>query len=134
MKKIFFALTTAVVWMTASTLLHSCYYDSREELFGGNTCDTTNVTYSLNILPILEAQCYSCHSEANANAQGGGNNLEGYVNLSDFITPNDPENSLLYQSVAWIPGTSFMPKGGQKLSSCELAQIRTWIVEGATNN
>jgi len=112
-----------------------CYYDSKEELGLLNPpCDTAAVSFSTAIVPILDAECMLCHSTANADALGGGNNLYGYANVMNFVEPNDPNASILYQSVAWIPGTSAMPKGGSQLGSCELALIPNWITQGAQDN
>ena len=118
-----------------SLFTSGCYYDSKEELGLLNPpCDTTAVSYSADIIPILDAACIVCHSAATADIAGGGNNLEGYSALMNFVEPNDPNASIFYQSVAWISGTSFMPKGGSQLTSCELALVRNWIAQGALDN
>ena len=111
-----------------------CYYDSKEELGLLQVCDTAAVSFSLQIQPILAAECDICHSADAADLVGGGNNLDGYDNTWNFTEPGDADNSLLYQSVAWVPGASFMPKSGSQLSTCELALIRNWINQGALNN
>lgn len=111
-----------------------CYYDSKEELGLIQTCDTAVVSYSAQIQPILAAECDICHSAEAADLVGGGNNLDGYDNVWNYTEPGDAGNSLFYQSVEWVPGASFMPKSGSKLSNCELALIRNWINQGALNN
>lgn len=127
-------LQLIAVGLIIGSLLPSCYYDSKEELMGLNTCDTVDVTYGTTIVPILESQCYSCHNTANADILGGGTNLEGYDNLMGFVTASDPDNSLFYNTVAWVPGNSFMPKSGSQLGECNILKIRAWINAGAVNN
>lgn len=129
-----FKLQLIAVGLITGSFLSSCYYDSNEELFGTNTCDTVDVTYATTIVPILESQCYSCHNTANADILGSGTNLEGYVNLMDYVTASDPDNSSFYNTVAWVPGNSFMPKSGSQLGDCYISKIRAWINAGAVNN
>ncbi len=125
----------AVLMLFVSGFLSSCYYDSQEELFGITACDTTAVSYADDILPILNDQCMVCHSTSAAPIVGGDNDMEGYDNLMGFVVAGDPENSLFYASVAWLTGTVPMPRpeGSSKLSDCELALIRSWISQGASN-
>ncbi|MFI5171111.1 MAG: hypothetical protein ACHQFW_01915 [Chitinophagales bacterium] len=114
----------------------SCYYDSVEGLYGLDNCDTVDVSYSADILPILQLSCYSCHDDVHAIGDGSENFLEGYEQLMEFVEPNDPENSLFYTSIVWIPGTAFMPRppGSQQLNACDIAIVKSWIDNGALNN
>lgn len=127
-------LRLITVGLITGSFFSSCYYDSKEELLGTNVCDTTDVTYTTTIVPILESQCYSCHSEANADLLGSGTNLEGYDFLMDYVTASDPDHSSFYNTVAWVPGNSFMPKSGSQLGDCNISKIRAWINAGALNN
>ncbi len=123
--------------LIVSGFFSSCYYDSKEELFGNvATCDTVAVSYVDDILPILTSQCYLCHSTTAAPIVGGDNDMEGYDKLMGFVVAGDPENSLFYASVAWLTGAVPMPRptGSSQLSDCELSLIRNWIIQGATNN
>lgn len=129
-----FKLQLIAVGLIAGSFLPSCYYDSKEELLGTNSCDTVDVTYALTIVPILESQCYSCHNTANADILGGGTNLDGYDNLMGYVTASDPDNSSFYNTVAWVSGYSFMPKSGSQLGECNILKIRAWINAGAVNN
>jgi hypothetical protein len=122
------------VGLIIGSFLPSCYYDSKEELTGLNACDTVDVTYGATIVPILESQCYSCHNTANADILGSGTNLEGYDNLMGYVTASDPDNSSFYNTVAWVSGSSFMPKSGSQLGDCYILKIRAWINAGAVNN
>jgi mono/diheme cytochrome c family protein len=91
------------------------------------TCDTTNVRYSVEVVAILSASCYSCH--AAPASSGGGIVLNNYSSLKPWAT-----NSKLYHVINQTSGYSPMPKGGSKLASCDIAKIRTWIRNGAPNN
>lgn len=113
---------------------NSCYYDSKEELFGTTACDTVDVTYATTILPILETSCLECHSEANAGVLGGSQILEGYDFLMDYVVAGDANASSFYNTVAWVSGYVEMPQGSDQLSDCKIAKIRAWINAGALNN
>lgn len=85
-------------------------------------CDTVNVTYSDNILPIITANCLPCHSVAN---QFGG------VILAVVDGARIPaRNGLLLKAVTHQPGVVPMPKGGSKLSDCDISKISRWISLG----
>jgi len=43
-------------------------------------------------------------------------------------------NGRLIGAVTQAPGFSAMPKGGARLPDCRIAEIRTWIRNGAPNN
>jgi hypothetical protein len=129
-------ISVGILLFLIAGLFSSCYYDSREELFGNTGCDTTAVSYADQILPIIENNCLLCHSVATAPIVGGDVTLEGYDNLMGYVVAGDPENSLFYASVAWLTGAVPMPRpeGSSQLSDCELSLIRSWIISGATNN
>ena len=91
-----------------------------------NTCDTTNVTYSGSIIPILQNSCIGCHS---GSTPGGNISLNTYAGVFTQAT-----NGKLFGSVNHSTGFSAMPKGGNKLSTCQIDMIRIWIDAGAPNN
>jgi hypothetical protein len=106
--------------------LVSCYYDNEEALYPylSNTCDTTNVTFSGTIVPVLRNNCYSCHSNANA-AFGGNMHLEGFANV---VTNSAKIIVAIKQS-----GAKPMPPSG-KLKVCSITQFDIWIRNGMLNN
>jgi mono/diheme cytochrome c family protein len=113
-------------------LFWRCNYDNEESLYGkpSSVCDTTNVTYSKSVQPIIQTWCLACHSNQQvAQGAGGGNHLEGYSNLRIFAL-----NGRLLGAVEHLPGYSPMPKYSNKLNSCDLAKIRIWVNKGAPNN
>jgi cytochrome c5 len=109
------------------TVAAGCYYDSEEYLFPevNNQCDTTSVTYSGSIQPILEQYCYQCHNNASSN----NIKLENY---SDVVVRAN--NGSLYGSIAHESGYSAMPPSGGKLDDCTLAKVRIWINAGSPND
>ncbi len=106
-------------------LLSSCYYDNQEDLYQylDNNCDTTDITFSNSILPIISDECSSCHLGVNALGQVSLNN---YTEVMVYI-----ENGELLSDIKGE--TNMMPKSGL-ISSCKLSVIEKWINDGAKNN
>jgi hypothetical protein len=89
-------------------------------------CDTTNVTYTASVLPILEQYCFTCHSGPNPSYYL---DLSNFAQISAFI-----ENGVLVGAINREPGFYPMPKGSDPLTRCEIRTIEIWIENGATNN
>lgn len=109
--------------------LSGCYYDKEEILYPGGNCDTTNVTYSVTVSGIMNANCTVCHSTSSANANGGGIQLDSYSKLKVYV-----DNGTLMGSINHAGGYSPMPKNATKLSSCDISKIQAWVNAGAPNN
>jgi hypothetical protein len=112
-------------------ILTGCYYDSEEALFGkpSTGCNTDITNYSTQVKPILNSYCLSCHSNSAANSKGGGIRLEDYADVKISVT-----NGQLMGTIQQLPAYPAMPKGGGKLSDCNILIINTWISRGALNN
>lgn len=116
--------------------LYSCSKDNETELSGTNnnpgtnnpaTCDTVGMKFSANVVPILQAACYNCHS--NANLSVSGVSLEGYSNVKARV-----DDGKLLGTITHASGFTPMPQGGPKLSDCNINKIRSWIIRGAQND
>ncbi len=108
-------------------ILHSgCYYDKEELLYGGNICDTSTVTFSRSVSPILSSSCNSCHS---GNTPSYGVRLDNYIDVKTQV-----DNNKLAGVITHATGFSPMPKNAAKLSDCNIAIITNWINAGAPNN
>ena len=105
-----------------------CYYDVAEELYPPSEtfCDTTNISYSVKIVPVIQDNCYSCHTGA---APSGNVSLDSYAGVKA-----QADNGKLIGTISHAAGFSPMPQGGNKLNSCQIAIIQTWIDNGAPNN
>jgi hypothetical protein len=125
MRKILFVFLYAFSFLFMVT---SCYYDNEVDLYPGNTvpCDTSNVTYSQRIAPIMTSNCNVCHNTATAS---GGVITDNWPGLS--IVAKDGR---LWNSVNWVNGLHNMPQGGSKLGNCDLAKINIWIKADSPDN
>lgn len=116
----------AIPVLVASIMLFSCTSDSLEDLIPLNPCDTVAITYSGVIQPILEANCYGCHS---------GNNPRGDVLVDNYEDVRDLAiDGRLGGVVNHEAGYPPMPQMRPQLDTCELYYINTWIELGAPDN
>lgn len=106
--------------------LAGCSKDSADKLSGGTNCDTVNVSYSTQVVDILQNNCYSCHSTATPPT---GIRLDTYANLKVFV-----DNGFLVDAVTQNGLVTPMPYGLPKLPSCEVNTIVAWVNQGAPNN
>lgn len=112
---------------TQKNLIYNWIVQGAQNLVCENACgDTVNVTYSVSVKNIITNKCQGCHSGATPQ---GGIDLSTYNGLKAKV--NDGR---LWGAVNHSAGFSAMPKGGNKLSVCELAMIQKWISQGAPNN
>jgi hypothetical protein len=111
-------------------LMTGCYYDNKEELYPelSFTCDTANVTYSIQVKNILNSYCIGCHGGSYMN-DGGKIRLDNYTDLKTIV-----DNGKLLGALVHLPNYKPMPKNSPPLSDCRINQIKAWINKGAIND
>lgn len=92
----------------------------------GIVCDTTQFKYAANISVIANTYCTGCHG---GTAPAGGINLSTHSGIQTVAL-----SGRLVGAVSHAPGYSPMPKNANKLSACQITQIRKWVDAGALNN
>lgn len=104
--------------------LVGCYYDKEEVLYPNSFCNTTNVTWSGTIQPLVVSRCASpgCHVP-------GGQSPD----LSTYTAFKAQVDLGRVQARAIQGNPSFMPASG-KLPNCNIQQLQAWIDAGALNN
>lgn len=124
MKKLLF------IALLAFPFLNGCYYDNFSEIHPNSICNLPDsVSYARDIMPILSASCgtgnASCH---NSRPTGGGKNLTDFQSV---VTDSQDSTSYFIDRIkhsASLPsGINPMPKGGEKLSDCDISKIERWI-------
>jgi hypothetical protein len=108
----------------------ACKKENEENLInqqgGPVACDTVDMKYTVDILPILVNRCYECHG--NGLSQNGVN-FDTYDNVKRKVDDNELINVIKHTA-----GYPAMPFGKPMLPSCEINKIQAWINEGAPNN
>jgi hypothetical protein len=82
-------------------------------------CDTNNVTFTGTLTNILNYNCLTCHSNANAQSLGAGIKLQDSVDV--VARPR------LIGSIEHIAGYYAMPLGQSKLDTCKITQFAIWF-------
>lgn len=93
---------------------------------GCDDCDTSDVSFSGDIFPIIDLNCQGCHSGNNPSA---GLELLDYMDISAIAI-----NGNLYSSITGTNGFEQMPFNANPLSSCDIDKIEIWINDGAPDN
>ena len=100
------------------------------------------VSFKAGVLPILEANCVSCHRAPDGQGyKVSGLDLTSYQGVMKgtkygaMVVPGDPDNSNLMWLLDWKASPVLrMPHGKEQLPADERDTIRTWIRQGAKDN
>lgn len=91
------------------------------------------LSYSLDIQPIFDRACISCHGgQAGLYLESFDYLMAGSANGS-VVVPGNPNASELVKSIQGLRQPT-MPLGGVSLSSSEVEAIIIWIDAGSPNN
>ena len=89
-------------------------------------CDSNQFKYGANVSLIISTYCLGCHSGPTPSA---GFDLSTYIVVNQVAV-----SGRLVGAVTHAPGYAAMPNGNNKLSDCQIAQIKKWVDAGALNN
>ena len=98
----------------------------------------SKTSYYRDIRPIFQANCQGCHQPAK---QGGEYVMTNFASLvaggesgDAAIVPSNSGESNLVALVTPVDGKAEMPRGKKPLNEGEIALIRKWIAEGASDD
>lgn len=109
--------------------LSSCTYDTLEEVEVIEVCDTNNVTFNKDIVPIIEQKCgvgSACHSAIGSNSDVS---LANYNDVTAVVSTGQFLGSIMHDS-NYEP----MPKDEGMLDDCKINTIKAWINQGLKEN
>ena len=113
-----------LIWIAA----YGCYWENEETLYpDSGMCDTTFVSYSEDIVPILTNNCYVCHSNQNAPDKTFGLALENYEDVVSY-------SAVIPHVINQEKGYLAMPRNTAKLDACLINKIEAWINDGSPDN
>lgn len=121
---IFAALTTAII--------AGCTYSHGDDQVAVpcENATTALASYASVVSPIFDLNCRTCHGATVYQSLGGFVNFSDRQHLVDYNTTR-PNYILCCINHA---GCDNMPKGGNKLSDCDIARIQAWFDAGLPNN
>lgn len=117
-------LTAEQITLISKWILQGAKDLTCDEMAG--QCDTTNITYSGFVAPLLTTYCVGCHS---GGAPSGNIVLNSHAGVQAVAL-----NGRLIGAITWANGFQQMPRGSGKLSDCNIQKIKAWISNGALNN
>lgn len=116
-----------VIMLVMGMALIGCAYEKESDVLPDvDDCDSDNVSYSVDIAPIMQNYCNSCHNESSPIAGVATDSYDGVQTIA--------LSGYLWGSVNHDAGFATMPQNQAKLSDCELEIIRSWIDDGVQNN
>jgi uncharacterized membrane protein len=91
-----------------------------------SSCDTSAVTFSQTIYPLVEIKCQGCHSGSQPSS---GLSLNTFAQIQSIALSGD-----FMSSINGTDGFAQMPYNSSPMPDCEKDLIQAWIDEGAPNN
>ncbi len=105
---------------------------------GEKTKFAGKISYSKQVRPLLQANCYGCHQPAKAKGSyqmtSWAGLLRGGESESPAVVPGDSEKSNLLEMIEPHDGKAEMPQGRPALAASDRDLIRRWIAEGAEDD
>lgn len=99
------------------------------------------VTFSEDILPIMNIRCVECHQPGGSGYQAAGLDLRTYRGLmkgtrhGPIVVPGDAFSSNLNVLIEGRAASKLrMPHNKKKLSRCEIDSFRRWVNRGAKDD
>ncbi len=105
--------------------LNACYYDNERDLYLTPACDTTNVTWTKVVQPIINEHCayVGCHG---GGTSSGGHDLTNYAGVLEIAS-----SGAMLGAIEHNGNYTPMPYQGSQLPQCLIDQIRIWVNNGA---
>ena len=112
-------------------------------ILGIVACTTQQVSYQLDIEPILNDKCIKCHTAPNGiGYKKTGLKMVSYASLmkgtayGSVIVPGDSQTSIINMMVEGRVGNllKIMHTEGKALNSEEIMLLKLWVDQGALHN
>ncbi|GMV93460.1 MAG: hypothetical protein AMXMBFR82_32380 [Candidatus Hydrogenedentota bacterium] len=93
-------------------------------------------TFAKDIAPMFKTSCANCHSDSNRK---GDLSLATFASTMEggesgaVIVAGDPDGSLLFRMVT-KQEEPYMPRKGDPLTDAQIATLRSWIQNGASES
>jgi mono/diheme cytochrome c family protein len=85
-------------------------------------CNTTNVTYTNTIAPMLATWCTGCHGASSPSAG---------IDLTDrAVVEKQVRSGALVGTITHAVGFAKMPPSGAKMDDCSISKVQAWIANG----
>jgi hypothetical protein len=109
-----------IAFSSCSIALFSC---TREKVTPVAAQCNDTISFSNDVMPIIQANCINCHDQGNAS---GGFDFSSYTSISANA------NAILNSMKA--NGYQLMPIGGPALPDATIQKVKCWIEQGKLDN
>ncbi len=106
-----------------------------------SACTQHEVSYQREVLPILKAHCFECHTPGGIGYEKSKLDMSTYDSLmkgtqfGPVVKPGDSLTSVLVMLIENRADTSIhMPYQRDLIPQPNIDTIKTWVVQGAKNN
>ena len=127
-----FSFLLNALFFCSTLFITSCTYDK-----GTEVPFDSNVSYSKDIQPIIENNCYTCHSSTATNPEKPGYAFfDDFDELKRYATKTSTTNvayTTLQARIRHIESPG-MPFNRDPLPEAKILLIENWIKAGAPNN
>jgi len=129
-------LSKIILFIIVTSIYYGCDDTVTASDIDNREIPDSNVSYSMDIAPVFELKCVSCHGSGTLE---GGIDLRTWSAVTDprIVIPGEADTSPLVWSIEWRPGSLPMPPEDSPflpLTSKQIQGVKTWIDEGAENN
>lgn len=108
---------------------------------GSSAAPAEEVSYKLDVAPILGSRCVACHAPDGEGYKQSGLDMTSYEGLmkgtkyGPIVIPGDPLTSNLNVLIEGRASPELrMPHDQRPLLKCQQSIIRDWVKQGAKNN
>lgn len=112
--------TNSILFLASLLILLSCAKDKVADKNNPNCIET--VSFSTEIMPMVQTYCISCHDVGN----GTGITLTNHTNIAS--------NADAMMGSIQGNGYMMMPQGGASLSDSLIQKVECWIYQGKLDN
>ncbi len=130
-------MTTKILILLSIVIIAfcGCYNDTIQELYPNVVlCDTTTVTWTATIQPIMQQNCAvsGCHD---AQTQQSNYDFDKYADVKRAVDDKSRDDlGMMVGTVTHAAGYSQMPSGKPKMDDCTITKIVKWVRDGALEN
>lgn len=117
-----------IIILIGSFALHSCKHQTVDP------SSLRTVCFEKEVLPIFQTSCAmtGCHGGAGGDGSDQELYLGDYNGIVSNVTPGNPDQSRLYQTITSRWENTMPPKPYNPLNELQRTLIYTWIKQGAT--
>lgn len=115
-----------LIFLFVIVIFSNCTYDTYVDNIDIDECDTLEVSYATDVVPLLDENCFSCHFDEEDN-----NGL--WLATYEIVSNKNTTTNILQRIQLDATDLASMPPSGP-LNDCEIDIFKAWVEQGAQNN